>query len=380
MVKIYIMNNCYSCNNLLEKNNFSIEHIIPNSIGGKLKSSKLLCKSCNSILGSEIDDKLAKQFNFFMNFFMLERERGSYQPIKGKTKNGEEYSLNGIEIKSKPKILLDDESVNFTGNDEEDLKIYFKGLLKKYPHLKMEDIILHAKKERYYLNEPISIKLSIGGENVFRAISKMAVNFYMHKGGNRNNITNILSYIKGEVNNEPKKIFHHYGFSDDNLIINDQKLYHLIKIIGNSEEKTLYSYIELFGTFKFIIYLSDNYEGQNIDYQLFYNLFSKAQIKNPITINYKRCEILQILNNSDNQYFISNIQKNIQRTMNIAQKIQSDKVVGNLIKESVEKIFGRNENQGKKVSESLIEEFVNDISYLMAVYMSRNKDEGQTHF
>ena len=40
------MNNCYLCRQVLSKENESVEHIIPNSIGGRLKSKKLLCKKC----------------------------------------------------------------------------------------------------------------------------------------------------------------------------------------------------------------------------------------------------------------------------------------------------------------------------------------------
>ena len=42
-----------------------------------------------------------------MNFFMLKREKGKYNSIKGKTENGEEFILDGIDIRSKPKIMVD---------------------------------------------------------------------------------------------------------------------------------------------------------------------------------------------------------------------------------------------------------------------------------
>lgn len=374
------MKTCYCCENLLLKENFSVEHIIPNSIGGKLKSNDILCNNCNSILGAEIDDELAKQLNFIMNFFMIERDRGKSQPIIGRTDKGDEYILNGIEIKSRPKISVKKESVSFSGNDEKDLKVYFKGLLKKYPQLNIDEIISKANKGKFYLNTPIKLDLNVGGEKLFRAISKIAVNFFIYNGGERKYISKILPYIFGNINNDQKKIFYHFGFTNKNLIINEQNLYHLIKVIGNNKERILYAYIELFGTLKFIIYLDDDYLGNNIDYQYFYNLLSKSQIYTPIEMNYNRNDILKILNNTDNQYFIKNIQKNIQNTMNIGQKIQSDKIVAKLIQESYEKFFEGERNQSKILTESLIEEFVNDLSLSMAIYLSRNKDNEKTHF
>lgn len=363
---------CYNCRVPLVKDNSSIEHVIPNAIGGKLKSNKLLCAVCNNTLGHEIDVKLAKQLNFFMNFFMIERENGKFQPISGKTKNGEEYILNGSEIKSKPKISVDKNKVSFSGNDEADLKTYFKGLLNKYPQLDLNEILSKADKGRYYLNEPVSINFNIGGDKVFRAITKIAVNFYIYKGGNIDEIDNIIPYIKGKENDKIKRIFHHYGFLHNSLNVDDTKLYHLIKVIGNSDEKVLYSYIELFGTFKFIIKLNSNYTGHSFDNQYFYNLFSKETIEEEILMNYKITEIDNILNNSDNDYFIRSIQNNMQNSMNVAHKIQSKKVVNDLIAESIDKVFGKKENQDKKISKTLLNEFVNDVSYLITAYLSRN--------
>ncbi len=370
------MKSCYCCGTPLTKENVSVEHIIPNSIGGKLKSNNLLCEPCNKLLGSEIDDELAKQFNFFMNFFMIERERGKYQPLAGKTKDGEEYVLNGTEIKSKPKISVDKNTVSFHGNDEKDVKTYFKGLLKKYPNLKIEDIISNANRGRYYLNEPISLQLNVGGGKVFRAITKIAANFFIYKGGNKDYITNTLSYIKGS--DDSKKTWYHFGFKNENLNVDEQKLYHFIKIIGDSKEEILYCYIELFGTLKFIICLNDNYQDTDIEYQYFYNLFSKQEIKTPIKLNYTRNELHEILNNTDNQYFISNIQANMQKTMDVAHKIHSDKTVSNLINESIEKAFTKS---GESViTEAMLKEFVDDISYSMAVYLARDRQNGKTHF
>lgn len=370
------MKSCYCCKKQLNKENVSVEHIIPNSIGGKLKSSSLLCEPCNKLLGSEIDDELAKQLNFFMNFFMIKRERGKFQPLSGKTKNGEEFVLSGTEIKSKPKISVNKDSVSFSGNDEEDIKLYFKGLLKKYPQLKIEDIIANVKKGRYYLNEPISLNLNVGGEKVFRAITKIAVNFYIHKGGDKKHITNILNYVKGS--DKSKKTWYHFGFNNENLKVDENKLYHFIKVIGDYTEKILYCYIELFGTLKFIVCLNDSYEDSVIDYQYFYNLFSKQEIKTPIKLNYTRNELFEILNNTDNQYFISSIQNNIQKTMDVAYKIHSDKTVSNLINESINKVFTKS---GESViTEAMLKEFVDDISYSMAVYLARDRQNGKTHF
>jgi len=55
------MRKCYICKESLDKSNSSIEHIIPNALGGNLKSRNLICKNCNSRIGSEEDAILAEQ-------------------------------------------------------------------------------------------------------------------------------------------------------------------------------------------------------------------------------------------------------------------------------------------------------------------------------
>ncbi|WP_415948052.1 HNH endonuclease [Megamonas funiformis] len=90
---------CIKCNNKIIFNgpnkNASVEHIIPNAIGGKLKSSKLLCKKCNSDYGKECDSVLCKQLEFIT--VMLNPSRDRQTNLTFKTSSNEKYdiSLNG---------------------------------------------------------------------------------------------------------------------------------------------------------------------------------------------------------------------------------------------------------------------------------------------
>ena len=50
-----------------EKSNCSQEHIIPNAIGGILKSSDIYCKTCNSNMGTDIDKAFCDIFASIVN-------------------------------------------------------------------------------------------------------------------------------------------------------------------------------------------------------------------------------------------------------------------------------------------------------------------------
>ncbi|KAA2239897.1 HNH endonuclease [Chitinophaga agrisoli] len=69
---------CYSCNTTLNRRNKSIEHIIPNAIGGKRKAYNLLCKTCNEAFGQTIDNVLAAQLGRFGYLLNIPLDRGTH--------------------------------------------------------------------------------------------------------------------------------------------------------------------------------------------------------------------------------------------------------------------------------------------------------------
>ncbi len=86
------MSACYSCNQILNKKTRSFEHIIPNSIGGVLKSARFICKTCNSAYGMTIDAALAKNFEDLVAFINIERHRS--RPVKDtNASNWDRYQL-----------------------------------------------------------------------------------------------------------------------------------------------------------------------------------------------------------------------------------------------------------------------------------------------
>src|SRR4051812_23932168 len=77
-------NRCVRCACVIDEGNDTDEHVIPNSIGGRLKVRGFICLACNSHTGETWDAVLAKQSNFFCHFFGVARERGEppSQPIE----------------------------------------------------------------------------------------------------------------------------------------------------------------------------------------------------------------------------------------------------------------------------------------------------------
>jgi hypothetical protein len=82
---------CYVCN---ENEANSVEHIIPNAIGGKIRAT-ILCKECNSKYGNSCEAALAKNLLFFSHWVDHSRDRGSIPnlPCKIINADGKEMSI-----------------------------------------------------------------------------------------------------------------------------------------------------------------------------------------------------------------------------------------------------------------------------------------------
>ena len=119
------MSKCYLCGKLLNEANSSVEHIIPNAIGGHLKSKNLLCKDCNSNTGQNIDATLSEQLNFIANMLNIECDRGKPQAFKIKDgKTGELYRclLGGVQSRIILKVIKKDSQIINKSTDRKIVK------------------------------------------------------------------------------------------------------------------------------------------------------------------------------------------------------------------------------------------------------------------
>lgn len=234
---------CYICNHEIVSENVSIEHIIPNSIGGKLKSTKLLCNACNKNLGHEIDNELFKTFHYICTLLNIKREKGSTPPITLETETNVKYKIyanSDIEI-VKPKINIseiDNKKLYFNIVAPMNRKIInqiLTGLKRKYPELNKEELLENSKAIYEIPKERLKMSFNFYNKECLRAIAKIACNFYLLKDGNVDNLNRIIKFIQGTSNNN-----FIWTFYRQKNIITDIK--HTLCLIGNNEEKLLFCY------------------------------------------------------------------------------------------------------------------------------------------
>lgn len=99
--------------------NHSLEHVIPQSIGGRLKVGGFICKRCNEQAGAEWDRPLFDQFHWFSVTLDIKRESGKAPgPIKVNTVDGRTFKLSADgtmvpAIPTKPALADDGKTISF---------------------------------------------------------------------------------------------------------------------------------------------------------------------------------------------------------------------------------------------------------------------------
>ena len=336
------MSKCYNCEEELTKENRSNEHIILNACGGKLSSEDLLCKTCNNNFGSTYDAMLARQTSILSNLLHINRDRSNPPAIKGKVSStGEDIFIpfDGELRKAKPIIIdrREGDQVRLTieARDMKEFKQIAKGLKKKYPGLPLEDLIQSAKHYQGYLNDSVVLGENIGGDDAFKAVTKAAVNYFIHKGGYRNYIVHLLPYLRNQVIIDVARL-HFIPLSIYKF--EEKEVSHIIKLIGNPDEAILYCYIEYFNAQTYIVWLSKNYDGPAIDETYIYDVIGCRELEKPIMITYNKAELESIFNENTERPF-SLIKDRYSRVIAIAKKRQDSQHIEMLSQQVVDEAF-----------------------------------------
>jgi hypothetical protein len=260
---------CFCC---FESKVLTEEHIIPESLGGKL-SAWIYCKDCNDKFGRGIEAELVKNFRYFPAGLKVDTKRGKYQPydvyFKQKdiklTFNGREFSRKKPIVKIKKdgdKI----ESIEIIGRSGDELEKITRGIKRKYSL----DHEFETKNET--TTGPIEVEREFIFDNslIRRAVSKIAYGLICIKIPDRHVVSaafdDIRSYIRfGAGNDLASANFRDTGFMADNI-----RPLHKIHISFNRRQKLVIGFICLFGIFRYTSLLSKEFNSlidlSDIDY------------------------------------------------------------------------------------------------------------------
>ncbi len=351
--------NCYCCNQQLTAETESVEHIIPNAIGGRLKSKELLCKGCNSMFGDTIDAELCKQLIVIAGALNIKRESGKNPIIKNvKSESGEMYHLqngrNPIPVAPEININEKENTIHIGANDEKQLKSIIAGLKRKYPTIDDKGLESKMKARKYYLDEALKMNIELGGTKFMKAIIKIAINFYIAKNCDLKYIIARIEDIKGQEE-IPVSIARHYYGSETMQYIDVDEVSHSILLIGRPNTRKLFAYVELFSSCAFVINLNLDYDGPLVNLSYTYDVMKRLEIEKQHILNYNGSEFPGDLKKL-NQEFISNLQTKLNRVFQIADKLQIKEIISEITKEASKKTL-KTYPEGTTITEEIINEF-----------------------
>ncbi len=325
------MKKCYYCGKDLIKTHTKAEHIIPNGVGGKLKTSLILCDDCNNIL-SYLDESICKSVMHLTNFLNPHRDNGSNPQIKLQSADKEYIREANGKYYTKPEfknVKKDGNHLSFAfkteysvdgknSAQEKALKPVFK-LVEDFYKDKPEkiekakkDIIAKLEKNIVSKDSPV---LHICGQYnqdglLFLAMLKIAIGFYIYNELPVEDIADKIQLLK----NKDLKSINNLGnyFYPDNFFLNDS-IYHLLYLKGDNLNKQIYCIISLYGCLNTIILLNDNYTGDNFCKTYLYDLRNNKEksFSNNISITKDMFENILSFNNQEQ------IQKGIGKQMKI---------------------------------------------------------------
>lgn len=279
---------CFLCREDLNYETNSKEHVIKNSIGGKKQVKGFICKTCNNKTGEEWDHHIDKNFGDVLSvLFDIKRDRGKVQDIKITDElTNKDFFINSNQIvQIQPEHTYDKKNgkILITAFSKKRGEQYLKQL-KKEGRIPKETI----KGQNEIVNEKIRINTSFNlnipelNSNFSKSIVKSALALLSeHEGGKTLEYCEIAKdFLKNDNN---KCINYNNYISIENRPFATPL--HCVYIF--SDKNIINAYVELFGIARYIICLSDTYEGSDIN--LIYAINPKtAQENDHLRLNFKK--------------------------------------------------------------------------------------------
>jgi hypothetical protein len=269
---------CYLTGVDITESNKSLEHILPNALGGQLKSKSVLCSEANLKLSELIDTPFNKIFEGIYRRLPLEKDRTSTWGIIGTHKK---YNKEIIckDNKCFPRKPIFDSKKNVLYAKSEKIG---KGYIE---HLKKDGRIKPKQEVKIWtdMSGEIGFDFKVDNSIFPLGFAKIAAGFATLKGVDRSNLKSILNLTKNEFRNNIMLLPFSPVTPQDTIFEKGTHKsihypLHSIVLKGLKEDKILYCFIELFSTFQYVVILDDNYHGKDIHHTYIYDLLNAKEI------------------------------------------------------------------------------------------------------
>lgn len=283
---------CWYCGVELTSANQSLEHIIPDSLGGRIRSRELLCKDHNSLLGNSVDSELYNQLKSILMIINPVRDRPYKGMIKGRDEKGQPLTV-AVGLRDTHEITI----VFPNGNEVSlvtDSKEKLEGMIaKKIREIRAKDPLINIRRNNYRQEDRRHLTLynthdatgsKYGDFDFLRAVLKIVVNFYLYKGEDKKYLDSIIMLIKGEGDLRFKDRIRFYYPPLPVHEMSENEISHLLYIKGDAKGN-LFAYVELLSFLNLFIVIDTDYKGPVFTHHYCYDLVSCKEINSHIDID-----------------------------------------------------------------------------------------------
>ncbi|QOD82217.1 HNH endonuclease [Chromobacterium haemolyticum] len=258
---------CPLCDQPIALKGDSREHIIPNSIGGRLKIRGFICVGCNSRTGESWDAEIWKQFAQIAMMHGVERDRGEPPSIQIQTVDGNRYRLlpDGSMTIEHPKFSTQPHdngmNINIAARDAKEARRMARQITDKHPQLDLQTLLNGMTAVEEPLESPVTFSACFGGELVGRSMVKTAVAMACALGIDAHACDAAMPYLKFDTTTP---LYTPFYLRDLVAHRPEYHAFNCVSVIGDPLRRTLISYLEYFSLWRVVVILSEKYEGQAV--------------------------------------------------------------------------------------------------------------------
>ena len=253
---------CFVCT---EPRSLTVEHVIPQAIGGRLKA-KLYCKRCNEIFGGALDDEISKQFGWVGTLLNIKRERSRAQPYEVKElKSGITLLFDGRSLKRKHPVVKvvskDGKKLDFadvTARSEQELKRICASIQRRY------DLPSSMGTFQDVHPGPTDAEhvMMIDNTLLRRAVSKIAYGFTCTKLPESIIFSSAFDSIRQYIKAADKPALACANFVHTEFMIDHVRPIHKVHLALNRNQGLLVGYVSLFGIYRFTVLLAEGFKSE----------------------------------------------------------------------------------------------------------------------
>ena len=280
---------CYLCGTHLVKENMHKEHVIQNAIGGTLKPDDILCISCGTDLGKEIDAPFNEMFKSISSRLDIKTDRPINKSLTGSLGNIEVNWDNFKVTPRKPFHVYDEENEHLTiFAHPKRAPHYERGIRKEMDGLVIAKTTIVTDMSQY---GEVCFPFELNNKAFKRGLAKIAAGFASYHGIQRTNLPLVIDSCKNSIM-EDILVIPYFPSSPierfveiSRLNIDSEFPHHSLLLFtekfgtNNETSKKLICYIELFGTFQHYILLNDDFKGDDVYEWYGQKIFKKDEFK-----------------------------------------------------------------------------------------------------